>query len=128
MENNPLNPARPQPSQIQSKWAVPYGITTETDKDGSIAYKCKIVNSPTLFDHDLIAAFNAAGVSVDEYSADIHAAICHRIRLQRAAEYPPVEDYLDGVAKNDEDQIAAYKAACLAVKEKYPFPTSPDEQ
>jgi hypothetical protein len=44
------------------------------------------------------------------------------IRAQRCAEYPPSSDYLDGIAKDDAAQIAAYKAACLAVKEKYPFP------
>lgn len=38
----------------------------------------------------------------------------------RAAEYPPMADYLDGVVKGDQDQIDAYIAACLAVKAKYP--------
>ena len=41
---------------------------------------------------------------------------------QRAAEYPPIEDYLDGVVKNDQAQIDAYFAACQAVKTKYPKP------
>jgi hypothetical protein len=40
----------------------------------------------------------------------------------RAAEYPPMADYLDGVAKGDQAQIDAYIAACLAVKAKYPKP------
>ena len=39
---------------------------------------------------------------------------------QRAAEYPPMADYLDGVVKGDQAQIDAYVAACLAVKAKYP--------
>ena len=39
---------------------------------------------------------------------------------KRRMEYPPIEDYLDGVVKNDQAQIDAYVAACLAVKEKYP--------
>jgi hypothetical protein len=39
---------------------------------------------------------------------------------KRKAEYPPIEDYLDGVVKNDQSQIKAYIAACLAVKAKYP--------
>ena len=38
----------------------------------------------------------------------------------RAAEYPPMADYLDGVVKGDQAQIDAYIAACLAVKAKYP--------
>lgn len=39
---------------------------------------------------------------------------------KRAAEYPPLTDYLDGVVKGDQAQIDAYIAACLAVKAKYP--------
>jgi hypothetical protein len=38
----------------------------------------------------------------------------------RAAEYPPIMDYLDGVVKGDQAQIDTYIAACLAVKAKYP--------
>lgn len=40
----------------------------------------------------------------------------------RAAEYPPIADYLDGVVKGDTEQVNAYIAACLAVKAKYPKP------
>jgi len=39
---------------------------------------------------------------------------------KRAAEYPPMTDYLDGVVKGNQAQIDAYIAACLAVKAKYP--------
>lgn len=39
---------------------------------------------------------------------------------KRAAEYPPMADYLDAVVKGDQAQIDAYIAACLAVKAKYP--------
>jgi hypothetical protein len=39
---------------------------------------------------------------------------------KRAAEYPPMTDYLDAVVKGDQAQIDAYVAACLAVKAKYP--------
>lgn len=41
---------------------------------------------------------------------------------QRAREYPPIADYLDGVVKGDQEQIDAYIAACQAVKAKYPKP------
>jgi hypothetical protein len=44
------------------------------------------------------------------------------IRQARAAEYPPITDYLDGVVKGDQAQIDAYIAACQAVKNKYPKP------
>jgi hypothetical protein len=39
---------------------------------------------------------------------------------KRAAEYPPMTDYLDGVVKGDQAQIDKYVADCLAVKVKYP--------
>ena len=38
----------------------------------------------------------------------------------RAAEYPPIANYLDGVVKGDQEQIDKYIADCLAVKAKYP--------
>ena len=40
----------------------------------------------------------------------------------RAAEYPPITDYLDGIVKGDQAQVQAYIDACLAVKAKYPKP------
>jgi hypothetical protein len=46
---------------------------------------------------------------------DAHAYI-----TKRAAEYPPMADYLDGVVKGDQTQIDKYIADCLAVKAKYP--------
>jgi hypothetical protein len=39
---------------------------------------------------------------------------------KRAAEYPPMTDYLDGIVKSDQAQIDKYIADCLAVKAKYP--------
>ena len=41
-------------------------------------------------------------------------------KLQRSSEYPPVAEYIDGVVKDDQDQIDAHIAACQAVKNKYP--------
>ena len=38
----------------------------------------------------------------------------------RAAEYPPITDYIDGIVKGDNAQVQAYIDACLAVKNKYP--------
>ena len=43
---------------------------------------------------------------------------------QRKNEYPPIEDYIDGVVKGDQDQIDEYIQKCLAVKLKYPKPTN----
>jgi hypothetical protein len=68
--------------------------TTAFDKDGN----------EVTYDKDAVNAW----VDPDAYKA------------KRAAEYPPMTDYLDGVVKNDQAQIDAYIAACLAVKTKYP--------
>ena len=39
---------------------------------------------------------------------------------RRKAEYPPMEDYLDGIVKGDQVQIDKYVSDCLAIKEKFP--------
>jgi hypothetical protein len=41
-------------------------------------------------------------------------------KRKRAAEYPPMADYLDAVVKGDTTGVQQYVAACLAVKAKYP--------
>ena len=43
-------------------------------------------------------------------------------QIQRAAEYPAIADYLDGIVKGDTAQVQTYIDACLAVKAKYPKP------
>ena len=50
-----------------------------------------------------------------EYEKEIN-----EYKVKRQAEYPNYVDYLDGVVKEDQDQIDAYIAACQAVKAKYP--------
>jgi hypothetical protein len=42
------------------------------------------------------------------------------VQVNRAKEYPPITDYIDGVVKGDQAQIDKYIADCLAVKAKYP--------
>lgn len=41
-------------------------------------------------------------------------------KYQRANEYPPMTDYLDGIVKGDDAQVQAYIDACNAIKNKYP--------
>ena len=40
----------------------------------------------------------------------------------RRNEYPPIEDYIDGIVKGDREQIDTYIQKCLEVKAKYPKP------
>ena len=108
----------PKPRLVKGEWLVPYAITSTTDEDGVVIYEAEEAASKTLFAHDLNAVIPAGN------DADVLEAIKHGIRLQRETEYPPLRDYLDGVVKGDQQQIDAYIAASLAVKEKYPFPSA----
>jgi hypothetical protein len=66
-------------------------------------------------------AFDVDNNSVAYDEAAIQAEMSASVYLaQRAAEYPPITDYIDGVVKGDQAQIDAYIASCQAVKDKYP--------
>jgi hypothetical protein len=66
-------------------------------------------------------AFDSNGNQVQYDLAQIQTLInSQAYKTKRAAEYPPMTDYLDGVVKGDQAQINAYIAACQAVKAKYP--------
>jgi len=60
----------------------------------------------------------------DEIQAEIARLdaefVAKEYQRKRAAEYPPMADYLDGIVKGDQAQVQAYIDACLAVKAKYP--------
>jgi len=75
-------------------------------------------NVVTIRDDD---AFDADGnpVSYDETAVQAYID-AHAYIAKRQKEYPPMTDYLDGIAKNDQAQIAKYIADCQAVKAKYP--------
>jgi hypothetical protein len=66
-------------------------------------------------------AFDAEGNAVVYNEATVQAYIdAHAYIAKRQAEYPPMTDYLDGIAKGDQAQINKYIADCQAVKSKYP--------
>jgi len=66
-------------------------------------------------------AFDAQGNPVAYDETAVQAYIdAHAYIAKRQAEYPPMTDYLDGIAKGDQAQIAKYIADCQAVKAKYP--------
>lgn len=70
---------------------------------------------------DDAGAFDAQG---NQVAIDIEAVNAwvnpEAYKSKRAAEYPSITDYIDGVVKGDQAQIDAYIAACQAVKVKYP--------
>jgi hypothetical protein len=58
-------------------------------------------------------------VAYDQAAVETYARSQEYI-AKRAAEYPPITDYLDGLVKGDQAQMDKYIADCLAVKAKYP--------
>jgi hypothetical protein len=70
---------------------------------------------------DGAGAFDAQGNKVEIDLAAVTAwQDPEAYKYKRAAEYPAITDYIDGVVKGDQAQIDAYIAACQAVKAKYP--------
>lgn len=70
---------------------------------------------------DGAGAFDAQGNQVEIDINAINAWVDpEAYKAKRQAEYPPMTDYLDGVVKGDQTQIAKYIADCQAVKAKYP--------
>lgn len=66
-------------------------------------------------------AFDSQGNSVAIDEALVNAwQDTDAYKSARAAEYPPITDYIDGVVKGDQAQIDKYIADCQAVKAKYP--------
>jgi hypothetical protein len=74
-----------------------------------------------LDDDSFVHLLPAGSVQItDEEAEALRPAHTPTYAEKRAAEYPPMTDYLDGVVKGDQAQIDKYIADCLAVKAKYP--------
>jgi hypothetical protein len=71
----------------------------------------------TEFEYLLPAGFVAI---TDSEAQALRPSVEPTYRELRAAEYPPMTDYLDGIVKGDQAQIDKYIADCQAVKDKYP--------
>ena len=57
-----------------------------------------------------------------EWERQEKLAELNKYKMQRMLEYPDITEYLDGVVKEDDQQIQAYINKCLEVKAKYPKP------
>jgi hypothetical protein len=70
---------------------------------------------------DTAGAFDKDGNKVEIDPTQVNAWVDPEAYIaKRAAEYPPITDYIDGVVKGDQAQINKYIADCQAVKAKYP--------
>tara|TARA_R100000995_G_scaffold50264_1_gene24224 strand:- start:65 stop:376 length:312 start_codon:yes stop_codon:yes gene_type:complete len=56
----------------------------------------------------------------DKHAELVTAYNNKKYQRDRAAEYPPMADYLDAIVKDDDTQKQKYINDCKAVKEKYP--------
>ena len=66
-------------------------------------------------------AYDADGNEVAYDKAAVQAYVdAHAYIAKRAAEFPPITDYIDGVVKGAQAQIDKYIADCLAVKARFP--------
>jgi len=66
-------------------------------------------------------AYDDSGNEVVYDKAVVEAYVnANLYKVERAKEYPPITDYIDGVVKGDQAQIDKYIADCFAVKAKYP--------
>lgn len=93
------------------KHCVWISVNNENDT-GVIQFNDAEINA-TIFEQ----AFQNQNIQALKNIADIK-----KIQGSRAAEYPPITDYIDGIVKGDQAQVQAYIDACLAVKAKYPKP------
>ena len=101
-------------------YSIPVGITTSLEEGDILVYEGYLIDVPNLTEVEIDRAI--ATLPDGDYSADKLEALREAVRLKRKEEYPPIEEYLDGIAKGDNDQVETYKAKCRAVKDKYPLP------
>jgi hypothetical protein len=81
-----------------------------------------LLPKPTVEELEDNKDYVAPALTPEQIAVQEAAVAALQYKSLRAAEYPPITDYLDGVVKGDQAQIDAYIAACQAVKAKYPKP------
>ena len=121
-----FGPVKPSVQPYQGGYSVPVALKQVERPgidDGVVEHSWQgyLLMVPFLSELELDAAI--AALPPGDYSADKQAALAAAVREERRAAYPPIEDYIDGVVKGDDAQIAAYKAKCLEVKKQHPLPT-----
>lgn len=110
------NPQISFPSEIPESLLNEYGVfkVEETNKPEVGFDKTVVEGQPELVDGVWKQVWTIVNATPEKHLS--------RILKARAAEYPPMSDYIDGVVKGDQAQIDKYIADCLAVKAKYPKP------
>lgn len=110
------NPNVSFPFQIPENTLAEYNVFTVQETTLPVVDHTKnvIEGDPILTESGWVQTWEVSDASYDEQLS--------RVLALRAAEYPPMSDYLDGIVKGDQAQVDKYIADCLAVKAKYPKP------
>ena len=110
------NPQTSFPSQIPESLLNEYGVfKLETTPSPTVGFDKNVIEgTPELIDGVWEQTWVVTDATAEEH--------LQRILDARASEYPNMSDYVDGVVKQDQEQIDKYIADCLAVKIKYPKP------
>ena len=116
---------RPQVQPYQGGYSVPAGLrlierSTGDGEPVQRSWRGYLLQVPCLTALELDRAI--ATLPPGDYTEARKEALLMAVLEQRRSEYPPIAMYLDGVVKGDDAQVAAYKAACLAVKQRNPLP------
>ena len=103
---------------------LPEGITsvefeTDTGISTRIGMEGHVTNEQEILDH-IRADYKITEHQIANECGPTEEYLANKYKYDRAAEYPPITDYLDGIVKGDQEQIQAYIDACNAVKAKYP--------
>lgn len=90
-----------------SKRLVRIYIDESVDGEGRTKYRYK----------ELVFSSNDSQEYIDVRLTKVKVCLYKELR---AAEYPPMEDYLDAIVKGDTEAEEEYKRKCLETKAKYP--------
>ena len=116
---------RPQVQSYQGGYSVPAGLqwierSTGDGEPVQRSWQGYLLQVPCLTALELDRAI--ATLPPGDYTEARQEALLMAVQEQRRSEYPPIAMYLDAVVKGDDAKVEAYKAACLAVKQRHPLP------
>lgn len=116
---------RPTVQPYQGGYSIPAGLmlverSSDDQQNVEQTWRGYLLQVPCLSALELDRAI--AALPPGDYSEARLEALIVAVQERRRQDYPPIEMYLDAVVKGDDTQMAAYKAACLAVKQRHPLP------
>ena len=98
----------------------------EADPDPLIPGRWLIPADATLIEPPELKKNEIARFNEEEQIWEVIVTVPHPMSYTKLRElaYPSILDYIDGIVKNDHEQINKYIKACQDVKKKYPKPNA----